>query len=182
MLNIPQDAIVIGCAARLIAVKGHLTLLAAMKDMPQQVHLVLAGQGEEEQSLKEYVAQKLDSSKVHFLGNVDDMPTFYRAIDIFCLPSFKEGYPLSPLEAQAAGVPVVASDTGGVKETLCPTTGHLVSVGSVEHLSKTLTQMVAQTCPNNATATLAQTVRNFVTANNDVRLMASRYQSLSNTF
>lgn len=185
IFDIPQDAIVIGCAARLIEVKGHRTLLGAMKNLPDNVHLVLAGQGELEQELKLFVAETLDSSKIHFLGNIDDMPSFYQAIDIFCLPSFKEGFPLSPLEAQSAGVPVVASDTGGVKETLCPTTGRLVTVGNVEHLNQTLADVVKQlTTQSNepeqthGQQTLAQSIRDFVINNNDVRLMASRYHSL----
>jgi glycosyltransferase involved in cell wall biosynthesis len=108
------------------------------------------------------------------------MPAFYRAIDIFCLPSFKEGFPLSPLEAQSAGVPVVASDTGGMKETLCPINGHLVVAGNVEQLSETLLKVVTQLCSYTNTNPITDTVRNWVTANNDVRLMASRYHSLSN--
>ena len=176
--NLPQDAIVIGCAARLIAVKGHKTLLAAMKDLPEHVHLALAGQGEEERALKAYVEEHLDKSKIHFLGNVEDMPSFYRAIDVFCLPSFKEGFPLSPLEAQSAGVLVVASDTGGVKETLCPSVGRLVHVGNVEHLNQALTEVVSQLSdPQNQG--LGEKIRDFVINNNDVRLMASRYHSLS---
>jgi glycosyltransferase involved in cell wall biosynthesis len=178
-LGIKQDAVIIGCAARLIAVKGHKTLLAAMKRLPHQVHLVLAGQGEEEQDLRDYVSQNLDAGRVHFLGNLDDMPTFYQAIDIFCLPSFKEGFPLSPLEAQASGVPVVASDTGGVKETLCPLTGRLVVAGDVDQLCESLYVQIGQLYPPDAIESLQQTIRNFVTGNNDVRQMASRYQSLT---
>lgn len=177
--NLPQDAIIIGCAARLIAVKGHKTLLAAMKEQSSNVHLALAGQGEEEQNLKQFVADELDGSKIHFLGNIDDMPSFYQAIDIFCLPSFKEGFPLSPLEAQSAGVPVVASDTGGMKETLCPTTGKLVTAGNVQDLSLTLKQVVAQLKTDSERQNLGQNIRHFVTNNNDVRLMASRYHALS---
>lgn len=177
--NLPQDAIVIGCAARLIAVKGHRTLLAAMKGLPDKVHLVLAGRGEEEQALKQYVNDALDKTKIHFLGNIDDMPSFYQAIDIFCLPSFKEGFPLSPLEAQSAGVPVVASDTGGVKETLCPSTGRLVRVGSVDHLTKSLAEVVSLVMGlGEKQPSVAQQIREFVTNNNDVRLMVSRYHNL----
>jgi len=181
----PADAVIIGCAARLIAVKGHKTLLAAMKSLPDNVHLVLAGQGEEEQALKNYVAELQIKSKVHFLGNIDDMPSFYQALDVFCLPSFKEGFPLSPLEAQSAGVPVLASDTGGVKETLCPSTGRLVGVGNVDHLSQTLAQVVQQLCGSDAQSdpekSLSASIRDFVAQNNDVRLMASRYHQLSVT-
>jgi glycosyltransferase involved in cell wall biosynthesis len=178
-LKLPEKATVIGCATRLIVVKGHITLLAAMRYLPENVHLVLAGQGEEEQALKQYVQNHLDEKRIHFLGNLDDMPTFYQAIDIFCLPSFKEGFPLSPLEAQASGVPVVASDTGGVKETLCPSSGRLVAAGDVEQLSIALQQMIFQLSPSQTLDILKKSVRYFVTEYNDVRLMASRYHRLA---
>lgn len=200
-----NDTVLIGCAARLIDVKGHKILLAAMKNLPEHVHLLLAGQGEEEQNLKQYVAEHLDAKRIHFLGNVEDMPSFYQAIDVFCLPSFKEGYPLSPLEAQSAGVPVVASDIGGMKETLCPDSGRLVPAGDVAALSnalqKTVTQLEDKGCLDQnanlasfmlsegteeqyrdtsaAIRTLQQNIRNFVTASNDVRQMAERYHSLN---
>ncbi|NQZ09865.1 MAG: glycosyltransferase [Algicola sp.] len=177
-LGLPEDAIVIGCAARLIAIKGHKTLLEAVQHMPEDVHLVLAGQGEEEQALKQIVQTCMDGMRVHFLGNIDDMPGFYQAIDIFCLPSFKEGYPLTPLEAQSCGVPVVASDTGGVKETLCPLTGRLVPVGDADQLRVALQQLIVQLFGAVAIESFGQTVRNFVIGNNDVRQMASRYHSL----
>lgn len=180
VFNIPQDAIVIGCAARLIEVKGHKVLLGAMKNLPANVHLVLAGQGELEQELKAFVADNLDDSNIHFLGNIDDMPSFYQAIDIFCLPSYKEGFPLSPLEAQSAGVAAVASDTGGVKETLCPDTGRLVEVGNVQQLHKTLAEVVAVLDEKSTEQmqSYGQAIREFVVNNNDVRLMASRYHAL----
>jgi glycosyltransferase involved in cell wall biosynthesis len=95
-------------------------LLEAVQTMPEEVHLVLAGQGEEEQALKQIVETSMDGMRVPFLGNTDDMPSFYQAIDIFSLPSFKEGYPLTPLEAQSCGVPVVASDTGRGKRNAVP--------------------------------------------------------------
>ncbi len=205
--GIPLEAIIIGCAARLIAVKGHKILLAAMKQLPAPVHLVLAGHGEEEATLKQYVKDHLDGERIHFLGNVDDMPTFYQALDVFCLPSYKEGFPLSPLEAQSAGVSVVASDTGGMKETLYPKTGRLVPPGDPQLLADALNAMIKQlfgsaldeksiadgklaglvlntqgTQGTDDTATeirtLQQATRDFVVTNNDVRQMANHYHHL----
>ena len=102
-LSLPKDVPIIGCAARLTAVKAHNILISAFSQLPNHIHLALAGGGELEEELKK-LAQSLNvSDRVHFLGVVDDMPTFFHALDVFCLASMREGLPLSPLEAQACG-------------------------------------------------------------------------------
>lgn len=65
---------------------------------------------------------------VRFLGQVPpaDMPALYEAADIFCLPSWWEATPLTVLEAQAAGLPVVATDVGDVRHLLSPAARELL--------------------------------------------------------
>jgi glycosyltransferase involved in cell wall biosynthesis len=67
---------------------------------------------------------------------------FARA-DIFCFPSLIEAFPLTVLEAMAAGLPVVASDVGAVSEALLPEGGTLVTPGDVEQLRDALDALVA---------------------------------------
>jgi glycosyltransferase involved in cell wall biosynthesis len=94
--------------------------------LPKSVHLALAGTGSLGKELR-ILAQLLGiRDRVHFLGRLDDMPNFYRALNVFCLPSDREGMPLSPLEAQASGIPCVATDVGGTREAVCPDTGAVV--------------------------------------------------------
>ena len=76
------------------------------------------------------------------IGHVEDMASFYNALDIFCLPSLQEGFPLTPLEAQACNIRVVVSDVGGSKDTLCPMTGIAVPAGNVDALAKSLLSML----------------------------------------
>lgn len=134
----------IGCAARLEPVKGHSVLIKAVSELPKSVHLLIAGAGSEEKVLKELASVLGVSERVHFLGHVDDMVSFYQSLDIFCLPSLNEGFPLSPLEAQACGIPVVVSNVGGCKEVVCPDTGVLVVPNNSNLLVQLLTSQLAR--------------------------------------
>ena len=144
-LPLAEGLQLIGCAARLEAVKGHQFLLEATFRLPQHVHLALAGDGSLREKL-ESQAQDLDiSHRVHFLGHVEQMDDFYRALDVFCLPSLNEGMPLSLLEAQASGVPVVATRVGGVAEAVCPSSGLLVRPASSLALTEALQKQLKHT-------------------------------------
>lgn len=180
-MGLPQEATLVGCAARLIAIKGHEILLKAMRELPQEVHLVLAGDGELSDALRRQSQDLGLAERVHWLGNVEDMPNFYAALDVACLPSFQEGFPLSLLEAQACGVPVVASDTGGVHETLCPNNSRLVASGKPSALAQELMTVIRQN-RGDRRHSVAWGVRDFVTRNNDVRDMAQKYHALATSW
>jgi glycosyltransferase involved in cell wall biosynthesis len=73
-----------------------------------------------------------------------DMPALLPAFDVFCLPSRAEGLPLSVLEAQAVGIPVVASDVGALREALCPGISRLVPAADPSALAKGITDVLTQ--------------------------------------
>jgi glycosyltransferase involved in cell wall biosynthesis len=137
-LSLPKGALIIGCAGRLERVKNHSLLLNAHALLSKEIHLTIAGAGSLESDLRDLTLKLGTQNRVHFLGRIDDMPTFYRSLDVFCLPSEMEGMPLSPLEAQASGIPCVATDVGGTREAVCPKTGVMVPVGSPEDLATSL--------------------------------------------
>lgn len=141
-LGLRDDVIWVGCSGRLEPVKGHSTLIEAMALLPENVHLALAGNGSQMQTLHNLVRKLKISDRVHFLGHLDDMPTFYQSLDVFCLPSLQEGMPLAPLEAQACGIPAVVSDTGGTREAICEKTGQLVVPGDSKNLAKGLARIL----------------------------------------
>jgi glycosyltransferase involved in cell wall biosynthesis len=65
----------------------------------------------------------------------DDVERLYRAMDLFCLPSHREGFPRAAMEAAASGLPVVATDIRGCREVVDdPATGRLFPVGDVDAL------------------------------------------------
>lgn len=139
--GLPKELFLLGCAARLESVKGHKYLLKALKHCPEDIGLVLAGNG----SLRRYLEHEAEylgiADRVFFLGNVDNIVPFYHAIDLFCLPSLNEGLPLSPLEAQACGVPVIATDVGGCRSILCPDACELVKPASSQALLNAIHKM-----------------------------------------
>ncbi|RPJ68843.1 glycosyltransferase [Alteromonas sediminis] len=169
-MNLPLDKKVIGCAGRLEWVKGQDLLIDALSAMPRNIHLALAGDGSQRQALMQKAKQLGLADRIHFLGLVEDMPNFYRALDVFSLPSRAEGYPLSSLEAQACGIPTAVTDVGGARESLCPLTGTLLHPESPAHMAKAL----AWCCYAN----LRITPRDFVEECGDARRMHAAYAQL----
>lgn len=169
-LGLPQGNIIIGCSGRLEKVKGQEVLIKAMSWLPENIHLALAGSGSYESQLRECANNLLLKSRIHFLGRIDEMPTFYQALDIFCLPSHNEGFPLSPLEAQACNIPSIVTDVGGAHETLCPESGKLTPKGNARAMADNILQMITKTSKSKP--------RHFVQQHGDVRLMADAYAQL----
>lgn len=133
-LRLPCQGTIVGCAARLESVKGHEFLLKALSKTHTDISLALAGSGSLRKHL-EHLANKLGiRDRVYFLGHLDDTLSFYHAIDLFCLPSLNEGLPLSPLEAQACGIPVIVTDVGGSRSIVCPQSGDVIRPGNVQAL------------------------------------------------
>ena len=176
-LGLPLNAPLIGSSGRLEAVKGHRFLFQALCDLPQDVHLALAGEGSMKQQLQQLAVELGLSQRIHFLGRVDFMPRFYQALDVFCLPSLNEGMPLSPLEAQACNVPTLVTDVGAASETLCPDTGVLIPAQDVDALSLNLLQVLSAHLKSHSTSTQASP-RSFVQSHCDVRLMVHAYSQL----
>lgn len=137
-LGLPQDKVILGCAARLETVKNHSLLLESFSKLESSIVLVLAGDGSLKKNLQN-LAEKLGiSDRVYFLGNIDNMPLFYQSIDVFCLTSTHEGLPLSILEAQSCNVPVVSSDAGAIKNAVCPQSGMVFASNNIRELSTCL--------------------------------------------
>ena len=106
---------------RLAAEKGLSALLLALKQVTNtraNVHLLLAGDGEEQKELVA-LAHDLDiESHLTFLGRCDSVQAYLKAADIFILPSLTEGISNSLLEAMASGLPCIASNVGGSVDAL----------------------------------------------------------------
>lgn len=169
-LGLPVDIPLVGTAGRIEAVKGQDLLVAAMAGLPAEIGLAIAGDGSCRRAL-EAQAQALGlAGRVHFLGHVEDLPTFYRALDLFCLPSRAEGLPLAILEAQACGIPVVATAVGAVNEVAAPDASRLVPPEDKAALARALAAMLD--CPP------ACDPRALVVARYDIRDMARAYQAL----
>ncbi|AHF03725.1 glycosyl transferase [Marichromatium purpuratum 984] len=172
-LDLPREARLIGCAARLHPLKGQQLLIEALLGLDANTHLALAGSGPEEGALRRLVARLGLSQRVHFMGRVDAMPTFYQALDLCCWPALAEGLALAPLEAQACGIPVVVAATGAAVETACPATARVVPPGDVAVLSTALAVQLA-----GIARALPSDPRPYVLVRAELRAMAAAYAAL----
>lgn len=119
-LNIPADAHVIVCVARLRPEKAHGNLLAAIGALAdtggKSPHLLLVGDGPEKDNIISRATRLGILDRVHMVGLADDVRPFIKASDIFALSSTAETFSNAALEAAAMGLPVVTSDAGGASE------------------------------------------------------------------
>ncbi|WP_318516432.1 glycosyltransferase [Photobacterium leiognathi] len=170
-LNLPLDATFIGCAGRLVSEKGIDTMIHALSSLPTHYQLVIAGDGYESLNLKR-LARKLGvATRIHWLGYCDDMRYFYRAINVFCMPSRHEGLPLALLEAQASGKPIVATRIGAIPDFTYPDSSQLVVPDNPKQLSQALQQVITQ---NICEHKIAHFTQQFA----DVRTMTAAYEAL----
>ncbi len=137
----------IGFAGRLTANKGVRYLIAAMPEVlihHPEARLLIAGTGAEERRLRRQVARLHLKNHVTFLGQVNDMRPFYGELTLLAHPTVDyEGLPTVILEAQYAGVPVVASAVMGVMELIIDDdTGVLAWPGVSGSLARAITHVL----------------------------------------
>jgi glycosyltransferase involved in cell wall biosynthesis len=112
-----KDEAAIGIIARLSDVKGIDILIKAMPKVISQmpkVRVLIMGQGKEEEALKKLTSSLKADGYVQFHPIVDNTAAALPVFDIFVMPSRQEGLGLSVMEAQACGLPVIASKVGGL--------------------------------------------------------------------
>ena len=145
-LKLPVTATLVGCYGRIRAQKGTDAFVEAMLPVlranPEVVALVMGRATEKyeafEQGLKERVRAEAMQDRVLFLPEVPvgDMADFYRVLDLYVAPQRWEGFGLTPIEAMACGVPVVATRVGAFEKLVVQdTTGLLVDADDIPALS-----------------------------------------------
>jgi glycosyltransferase involved in cell wall biosynthesis len=147
-LGIPHDAFLWLAVGRLYPHKDHTSLLRAVTLLRQRhpsVRLAIAGDGPLRESLRQQGQQMGLEDTIHWLGLRRDVPDLLEASDAFVLSSRWEGSPNVVLEALAAGVPVAATDVGGVRELVQHgRSGLLVQPGDVDALAATMEHLMEQ--------------------------------------
>lgn len=134
-LNLPLDRRIVLFVGNLVPVKGVDILLKACNQLMTQgvdFSCYLVGEG----------PLKSEMKSVNFIGSKPhaQLPDWYRAADVFILPSYSEGMPNVLLEAAACGTPFIATSVGGIPEIGC---GKLVSPGDVGQLAKAIAYELA---------------------------------------
>lgn len=113
-LGLKSEDFVIGHVGRFIPLKNQSFLVDILEEIRKSVpvaKLILVGEGETMESVKAKAEEKGLSSDVIFTGVRSDVNRLMQAMDVLVMPSWFEGLPVSLVEAQAAGLPIVASDT-----------------------------------------------------------------------
>lgn len=136
-LGIPDDVKVLLSVGELNKNKNHETVIRALAKI-SNVHYMIAGQG----PLKEHLQKVADdlgiADRVKLLGYRDDVAELCAAADIFVFPSFREGLPLSLMEAMASGLPCVVSRIRGNTDLIDENGGVLFDPTDVEDCERTL--------------------------------------------
>lgn len=115
------DGPVVGIVARLSDVKGHIYLIEAMQQVIEHnptAQLIIVGEGKEKEMLVRRVKDLGIDKNVFFIAEVCDTRDVLAALDLFVLPSLKEGLGLALMEAMATGLGVIGSDVGGIRSLI----------------------------------------------------------------
>lgn len=120
--GIPENAVVVGFVGRVVRDKGVRELAQAWSGLRQDfgdAHLLLVGDFDEDDRVPEFTERALRrDNTVHLPGLVWDMPPCYKAMDLVVLPTYREGFPVVPLEAAAMGLPIVATSVPGCTDAV----------------------------------------------------------------
>ena len=98
--------------------KDQSTIIRAMKSLPEDIHLVLVGEGELKQVNQDLAKELNVENRVHFLGFRNDIERIFKASDIIIVSSHWEGFGLVAAEGMASGKPVIASNVDGLREVV----------------------------------------------------------------
>jgi glycosyltransferase involved in cell wall biosynthesis len=143
--------VVIAQVSRLERWKGHevhLRALGRLREIPGWALWLVGGaqcpaEVGYENALRGLAAHLGIAGRVRFLGQRDDVPALLAAADIYCQPNTEpEPFGLSYVEALAAGLPVIASDLGGVREIITRETGILVQPGDSDQVAAALRRLI----------------------------------------
>lgn len=139
--GVGDGEILIAAVGRLVDWKGHAVLIKAMRELvaeKRRVKVVIAGDGPRRSVLEGLVTTHGLGEHVCLLGYIDDVRPLLAAADIFVLPSLNEPFGTVLLEAMAAGLPIVATNGGGVPEIITERVGLLVPSNDAQALAKGL--------------------------------------------
>lgn len=146
-LGIPEDAFLLCSVGELNANKNHQVVIRAMAELKQQnVHYMIAGVGDKKEYLLQLAQELHLENRLHLLGYRTDVAELYKTADLFVFPSFREGLPVSVMEAMAAGLPVVCSNIRGNVDMI----DHTGGVRCVPSDVSTFCQAIDRLCQDSA--------------------------------
>ena len=143
-LGLPTDKFVFGSIGRLVAKKGYKNLIDAVSNLERDDFCVaIIGDGNYRGELERQIKRKNLEGRVLLCGWSDEAASYVKAFDTFILPSLSEGFGLVFIEAMAAGVPCIGTDSGGVREVLAEA-GVVIPCDDVDAIEKALIDDLAK--------------------------------------
>jgi glycosyltransferase involved in cell wall biosynthesis len=136
-----DETVVVGMVGRLVVEKGYRELFAAAKALGPGYKVVAIGPDDPEKAdaMDRAEIAAAEAAGVVFLGQREDVDALYAAMDLFVLPSYREGFPRAAMEAAASGLPIVATDVRGCRQVVDDeVTGLLVPVRDAEALTEAI--------------------------------------------
>lgn len=148
-IGVPKDAIVVGIIGRLVKEKGYLELFEAFREITAErsnVWLVIIGPEEPEKADRisaDAFKQYNIAERTRWLGSRDDVPELLACCDVYTLPSWREGFPRSAIEAAAMRLPIVATNIRGCRQVVeNGKNGLLVPLKDSKELEKALLKLI----------------------------------------
>lgn len=118
-LGIGQDDMIAVSIGELRPVKNHITAIKALAECnSKNVHYVIAGIGRLRDELISYAEELGVGDRVHLVGFRTDIAKLLKGSDFFLFPSLREGLPVALMEAMAAGLPAIVSNTRGIRDLI----------------------------------------------------------------
>lgn len=142
-----RATVTFGFAARIEALKGPMVLLEAFAQTSPALpaaRLIIAGSGDQDEEIRRRTAELNVADRVEFAGPYRDEAgkrAFMESIDVLVHPSLFEGTPCTVIEAMAFGLPVIATEVGGVPDMLTEDAGVLIPPSNVEMLGATMLEL-----------------------------------------
>jgi glycosyltransferase involved in cell wall biosynthesis/ribosomal protein S18 acetylase RimI-like enzyme len=143
-LDVRPDQVLVGVVGRLVAEKGYPEFVDAASRLDDRFVFIAIGPEDPEKAdaLGEDFAARAGAAGVRLLGMRTDVDRLYNAMDLFVLPSHREGFPRAAMEAAASGLPVIATDIRGCREVVDPeVNGRLVPVRSPADLAAAISEI-----------------------------------------
>ncbi|MBI3633496.1 MAG: glycosyltransferase family 4 protein [Candidatus Vogelbacteria bacterium] len=140
----PDSPIAIGTISELTKNKGLIYAIEAIARLKNKnITFTIIGEGEERENLTKLIHQLNITDKVQLLGFKENATSYLNLFDIFTLTSVKEGLPYAILEAGLTGLPVIASNIGGIGEIIeNGKSGILIEPKNVEQIVEGLTKLI----------------------------------------
>ena len=152
--NIKENEVAIGIVGRIVPIKDHEFFIhvieKVIKKTSKNIRVFIVGDGEEKVNIQALITTKklsYSSNKTpalfqftSWIKNVDEVNA---GMDIICLTSKNEGTPVSLIEAQASGNPIVSTNVGGIENVISANeTGYLSRIGDLEQFSNNLLKLI----------------------------------------